>query len=79
MISYMQVDIMFGTRLDDLVVVNSRVVGLEVSNPRPDLGNGKRKLEYDAVILAVGHSARDVYKMLLQHNVDMKTKDFSVS
>ncbi|CAN6450799.1 unnamed protein product [Victoria cruziana] len=72
------VDIMFGTRLDDLVVVNSRVVGLEVSNPRPDLGNGKRKLEYDAVILAVGHSARDVYKMLLQHNVDMKTKDFSV-
>ncbi|KAF3795882.1 C Uncharacterized protein [Nymphaea thermarum] len=72
------VDIMFGTRLDDLLVVNSRVVGVEVSNPRSDLGNGKRKLEYDAVILAVGHSARDVYKMLLRHNVDLKTKDFSV-
>ncbi|XP_031481390.1 uncharacterized protein LOC116251329 isoform X2 [Nymphaea colorata] len=72
------VDIMFGTRLDDLLVVNSRVVGVEVSNPRSDLGNGKRKLEYDDVILAVGHSARDVYKMLLLHNVDLKTKDFSV-
>jgi hypothetical protein len=38
-----------------------------------------QKLEYDAVILGVGHSARDIYEMLLTHNVELVPKDFAVS
>lgn len=36
-------------------------------------------MRYDAVVLAVGHSARDVYQMLLSHNVNLVPKDFAVS
>jgi uncharacterized FAD-dependent dehydrogenase len=35
-------------------------------------------LLFDAVVLAVGHSARDVYSMLLQHNIELVPKDFAV-
>lgn len=38
-----------------------------------------QKMEYDAVILAVGHSARDIYQMLLSHNMELVPKDFAVS
>lgn len=36
-------------------------------------------LEADAVVLGVGHSARDVYENLHAHNVLMTAKDFAVS
>ena len=31
------------------------------------------------MVLAVGHSARDVYQMLFSHNVALVPKDFAVS
>ncbi|RWR75423.1 Pyridine nucleotide-disulfide oxidoreductase [Cinnamomum micranthum f. kanehirae] len=72
------VNLMFGTRLDDLLVENGRVVGVKVSNVNHGLPSTVQKLVYDAVVLAVGHSARDVYEMLLQYNVDLFPKDFAV-
>ncbi|XVE63494.1 hypothetical protein DITRI_Ditri07aG0024800 [Diplodiscus trichospermus] len=72
------VDIKFGTRVDDLLVQNERVVGVQVSDSTNKLQSDCKKLEFDAVILAVGHSARDIYQMLLSHNVDLVPKDFSV-
>lgn len=76
---FLQVNINFGTRLDDLIVENGQVLGIEVSNARQEAGPDNQKLFYDAVVLAVGHSARDVYQMLLQHDVDLIPKDFAVS
>lgn len=70
---------MFGTRLDDLLVENGRVVGVKVSNVNNVLPSINQKLAYDAVVLAVGHSARDVYELLLRYNVDLVPKDFAVS
>ncbi|KAG9455910.1 hypothetical protein H6P81_000418 [Aristolochia fimbriata] len=64
------VDIKFGTKLDDLLMENSRVVGIKTSD--------NHKLAYDAVVLAVGHSARDVYQMLHRHGVELVPKDFAV-
>ncbi|ERN18513.1 hypothetical protein AMTR_s00065p00038950 [Amborella trichopoda] len=72
------VNIMFGTRLDDLVVENNQVVGVKISSAKADSEVGTQKLAYDAVILAVGHSARDVYQMLLQHDVQLTQKDFAI-
>ncbi|KAL8116618.1 hypothetical protein AgCh_022964 [Apium graveolens] len=37
-----------------------------------------QKLNYDAVVLAVGNSARDIYQILLTNEVDLVPKDFSV-
>ncbi|KAK8991197.1 hypothetical protein V6N11_062218 [Hibiscus sabdariffa] len=72
------VEIKFGTRVDDLLIQNGHVVGVEVSDSTTKLQSDCKKLGFDAVILAVGHSARDIYQMLLSHNVDLVPKDFAV-
>ncbi|KAL5699029.1 hypothetical protein ACHQM5_029987 [Ranunculus cassubicifolius] len=72
------VTIKFGTRVDDLLIENSQVVGVKVSDAKHDLPASSSKLGFDAVVLAVGHSARDVYEMLLSNNIDLVPKDFSV-
>ena len=38
----------------------------------------KGKIEAGALILAIGHSARDTYQMLLRKNLSIEPKDFSV-
>ncbi|KAM1500613.1 hypothetical protein TB2_025458 [Malus domestica] len=68
------VTIKFGTRVDDLLVDNAQVVGVKVS----DSADNSQKWGYDAVVLAVGHSARDFYQTLLSHNIDLIPKDFAV-
>lgn len=66
--------------MDDLIVRDGRLVGIQVS---PVTENSERALattlEADAVVLGVGHSARDVYENLHSHNVLMTPKDFAVS
>lgn len=69
----------FGTRVDDLLVKGDHVVGVKISDSRGHSESGCQKLGCDAVVLAVGHSARDTYHMLLSHNVDVARKDFAVS
>lgn len=75
----LQVNIIFNTRVDDLVVEGGQVKGVVVSDSRLQLGSPNQTLSFDAVVLAVGHSARDTYSMLLRHNVDMHPKSFAVS
>ncbi|XP_010273685.1 PREDICTED: uncharacterized protein LOC104609148 [Nelumbo nucifera] len=72
------VTIKFGTRVDDLLVDSGRVMGVKVSDTRHELHHGSKNLGCDAVVLAVGHSARDIYQMLLSHDVHLVPKDFSV-
>ncbi|KAJ9141165.1 hypothetical protein P3X46_031735 [Hevea brasiliensis] len=72
------VSIKFGTRVDDLMIENGHVVGIKVSDSNERLQHGGQKLGYDAVLLAVGHSARDIYQMLLSHNFHLVPKDFAV-
>lgn len=56
-----------------------QVKGVVVSDSRLQPGSVDQKLSFDAVVLAVGHSARDAYSMLLRHNVDISPKNFAVS
>ncbi|CAN8229902.1 unnamed protein product [Cochlearia groenlandica] len=72
------VTIKFGTRVDDLLVEDSRVVGVKVSNSTNQSQSNSENLKFDAVVLAVGHSARDTYEMLHSRNVELTPKDFAV-
>lgn len=58
------------TRLDDMEVADGKVVGIKLSNGE--------KLAVDAVILAIGHSAFDTFRMLAAKGVLMEPKPFSV-
>lgn len=64
--------------MDDLLVNGENVSGVKISDSRGSFNSSCEKLECDAVVLAVGHSARDTYQMLLSHNVDVVQKDFAV-
>lgn len=65
--------------MDDLLVKNGSVLGVQVSDSRDRTKLNSERLIYDGVVLAVGHSARDVYHMLLSHGIDFVPKDFAVS
>lgn len=65
--------------MKDLIVENRKVVGVRVCDASENSDNDNHELFCDGVVLAVGHSARDVYQMLLQHDIELVPKDFAVS
>ncbi len=68
-------EIRFEQRVEDLIVEDGAVRGLEVLQ----LQDGTRyTLRADQVILALGHSARDTFTMLWKRGVFMEAKPFSV-
>ncbi|KAG6414170.1 hypothetical protein SASPL_126888 [Salvia splendens] len=72
------VTIRFGMRMDDLLVNGETVSGVKISDSKGSFDSSSQKLGCDAIVLAVGHSARDTYQMLLSHNVNVVHKDFAV-
>ena len=63
-------EIRFQSRVEDFVIENGKLRGLI-------LNDGER-LEADHVILAVGHSARDTFRMLHRRGVHIEAKPFSI-
>src|SRR3954463_5421569 len=63
-------EIRFQSRVDDLVIENGKLRGLILA--------GGERLEADHVILAVGHSARDTFRMLHRRGVHIEPKPFSI-
>ena len=62
-------DVFFHTKLEDITVRNGKVVSVKTS---------KGELPCSALVLALGHSARDTFAMLSSHGVGMIPKSFSV-
>ncbi len=62
--------IRFESQVTDVLIENGRVQGVEI--------NHQEKLLADAVVLAIGHSARDTFEMLYQRKVPMEAKPFAV-
>lgn len=66
-------DVMFETRVTDIESSGGKITAVIAEQS----GN-KIRLCSDNVILAVGHSARDTFEMLLEHNIAMQQKAFSM-
>ena len=62
-------EVHFETRMDSLIVEKNRIVGIETSTGRTFRG---------PVILATGHSARDVYRHLYASGIDIEAKGIAV-
>lgn len=62
-------EVHFETRMDRLIVEKSQVVGIETNTGRTFRG---------PVILATGHSARDVYRHLYASGIDIEAKGIAV-
>lgn len=67
--------VLFHTRLDDIVLQGSKVVGVTLTDTK---SGSSYTREVSAVALAVGHSARDTFEKLLARGVCIRQKDFAV-
>ena len=71
--------VLFYTRLDELYFENGKVRQAAICSINADMGGVKKEiLPVSAVILAIGHSARDTFEMLEKKGVPMRAKDFAV-
>ncbi len=63
-------EVRFKSRVDDVIIdSNSCVQGVKV---------GQDSIDSQVVVIAAGHSARDVYQFLLSRNVKLVSKPFSI-
>lgn len=62
-------EVHFETRMDALIIDNDEIKGIETNTGKTFLG---------PVILATGHSARDVYRWLAANNVEIEAKGIAV-
>lgn len=68
-------EVHFHTRLEDVIIKDGALK--EAVLTRLD-GGGTQRLEVAALVLAIGHSARDTFERLLARGVEMRAKDFAV-
>lgn len=62
--------VLFNTKLTDILIENDQVKGVIV--------NGHEKIAATALILATGHSARDIFQLLDQKNIAIEAKPFAL-
>ena len=62
-------EVHFETRMDALIIEKEKVIGIETNNG---------KTFHGPVILATGHSARDVYRWLYSNGVQLEAKGIAV-
>ena len=63
-------EIHFGSWVTDLIIKKDTVCGVQVEN--------QKEFTADAVILATGHSARDMYELLNNKNIFIEAKPFAL-
>ncbi len=67
-------EVHFRTKMVRLLVTNNKVEGCEAVN----LDSGAEEVYHGPVILATGHSARDVYRYLASANINIEAKGIAV-
>lgn len=63
-------EIHFNTKVTDLTIVNNQIKGVDT--------NSGQYFEGIAVILATGHSARDIFELLFRKNILIEAKPFAM-
>ena len=63
-------EVRFNSKLTDLKIKDNAIQAIEI--------NGQDWLEFDNVILATGHSARDIFYLLHEKNIKIEAKGFAI-
>lgn len=63
-------EICFNSRVTDFIMNNNKMIGVAV--------NDKKEITGESVILATGHSARDIYYLLHKKNIKIESKSFAM-
>ncbi len=62
--------IRFGARVEDILIENEAAVGVRLQD--------RERIDADGVILACGHSARGIFRMLCEKKIRIEAKPFAV-
>lgn len=62
--------VLFNSCLTDINISNNKVISIEINN--------NKTIICDALVLAIGHSARDTFELLHNKNIEMQSKPFAV-
>lgn len=62
--------ILYNTTLTNLIINNNSLEKIEINN--------NEVIKCNALVLAIGHSARDTFEMLYKNNLNMENKPFAV-
>ena len=60
----------YNSTLTDLIIEDNKIKGIVI--------NEKEKINCDVLVLAIGHSARDTFKMLNKNGINMISKPFAI-
>lgn len=63
-------EIKYSSLVEDLTIENCSINSVQLKN--------KQKLDCEVLVLAIGHSARDTYKMLYKKGLSLEAKPFSI-
>jgi uncharacterized FAD-dependent dehydrogenase len=63
-------EIYFNSKVDDFILNDNKLIGVKI--------NSQQEMFGDAVILATGHSARDIYYLLNKKNIRIEPKPFAM-
>ncbi|MDH3973314.1 MAG: FAD-dependent oxidoreductase [Deltaproteobacteria bacterium] len=63
-------ELRFGAKVTGIEASSNKIVSVSV--------NDGEEIETDCLVLAIGHSARDTYRLLLERGVEMTSKAFAV-
>lgn len=63
-------EFLYNSCMTDIIVENKKIVGIEI--------NRSKKLLCSVLVLSIGHSARDTFKLLFDKKVIMHSKPFAV-
>jgi len=63
-------EIHFESKLTDILVEKNCIKGIEI--------NHEKIINFQEIILATGHSARDIYELLLKKNIKIEAKPFAL-
>ena len=70
-------EVHFQTKMTALIIKDNKVIGVEAEN-NSQLSTLNSQLYKGPVILATGHSARDVYRWLHNNNIEIEAKGIAV-
>lgn len=63
-------EVRFNSKLTNLFIESGKIKSVEI--------NGKENIKVDSVVLATGHSARDIYHLLKKLNIKQEAKPFAL-
>ena len=64
-------EVLFSTKLESIIIEDGKIVSVKLSSL-------DEEVRTNALILAIGHSARDTFELINQNALDMEQKNFSI-